>query len=475
MAAFLNVCRFTPSAGGTADWTYAVAVTGYQSPAAAGVVNGRLYKYRAESADLSQWEVGEGAYNTSTGVLARTTVLFTSSGTTSKINFATTPQVAIVALKEDLISVEESNSFTATQRARARANIDVLKKNYIINGGMQISQQNGSTAGVSANVYYAVDQFYDAVNGGTSAFTFGQVAGLTPGGAANRIRTTVTAVDSAIAGTTKYHVIVQKIEGLRFADLLFGTASAKTITIQFGVKAPAGTYSISVLNGSLNRCCTAEYTISAGEANTDVVKSVTIAGDTTGTWASDNTTGIEIRWSLMVGSGAAQPTTNTWVAANYLGSLNQFNVLGTVGNVFELFDVGLYEGNAAPSFQLPDIDDELRKCKRYWRKSYELATAPGSATTLGLVGCGMNDASSTGGAAVSFDVPMRTAPTLAYWDGNGNANKISYLPSNTNVFSHNSTMGASPFNASQNGFSTSGPNAVPHVQGFIHYIASARL
>lgn len=123
MAAFLNVCRFNPTAGGTTDWTYSSAVTGYQSPSAAGVVNGRLYKYRAESSDLSQWELGEGAYNTGTGVLARTTVLYNSSGTTSKINFSAAPQVAIVALKEDLISVEESNSFSTTQKAQARTNI----------------------------------------------------------------------------------------------------------------------------------------------------------------------------------------------------------------------------------------------------------------------------------------------------------------------------------------------------------------
>lgn len=124
MAAFLDVCRYTPTAGSTTDWTYSAAVTGYQSPTAAGVVNGRLYKYRAESADLSQWEVGEGAYNTGTGVLARTTVLFNSAGTTSKINFSTVPQVAIVALKEDLISIEEANSFSTAQQDQARTNIN---------------------------------------------------------------------------------------------------------------------------------------------------------------------------------------------------------------------------------------------------------------------------------------------------------------------------------------------------------------
>lgn len=130
MAAFLNVCRFTPTAGGTADWIYSLAVTGYQSPALANAVNGRTYKFRAESADLSQWELAEGAYNSATGVFARTTVLYNSAGTGTlqsgagtKINFSTIPQVAIVALKEDLISVEEANNFSAAQQAQARANL----------------------------------------------------------------------------------------------------------------------------------------------------------------------------------------------------------------------------------------------------------------------------------------------------------------------------------------------------------------
>jgi hypothetical protein len=121
MTAFINVCRFTPTAGGTADWTYSSAVTGYQSPASAGIVNGGTYKYRAESSDLTQWELGQGTYNTGTGVLARTTVLYNSSGTGtgagqsgagSKISFSTTPQVAIVALAEDLPSLTKANTFT---------------------------------------------------------------------------------------------------------------------------------------------------------------------------------------------------------------------------------------------------------------------------------------------------------------------------------------------------------------------------
>lgn len=145
---FLDVCRFNPTAGGTGNWTYSSAVQGYQSPSAAGVVNGATYRYRAESGDLTQWEIGYGTYNTSTGVLSRSTILFNSSGTTSAINFSTTPQVAIVVLAEDLagfnvaanngsdfanvattlnnlggVSYAASQTLTAAQAKEAQANI----------------------------------------------------------------------------------------------------------------------------------------------------------------------------------------------------------------------------------------------------------------------------------------------------------------------------------------------------------------
>jgi hypothetical protein len=133
MAAFLDNCRFLPTAGGTTDFTYLSAVGGCQSPSAAGAVNGVKYKCRAESADLTQWEIFEGAYNSSTGTFPRTTVLYNSaatgitsgqSGAGAKVNFATVPQVAVIGIKEDLISIEEANSFTAAQQVQARTNIN---------------------------------------------------------------------------------------------------------------------------------------------------------------------------------------------------------------------------------------------------------------------------------------------------------------------------------------------------------------
>lgn len=113
-SAIADCVRFNPSAGGTTDWTYSSAVTGYQSPTAANMVNGAQYSYRAESVDLSQWEIGTGVYNSSTGVITRANVLFNSAGTTAKINFSAAPQVALVALKEDLIARPAGHLFGLT-------------------------------------------------------------------------------------------------------------------------------------------------------------------------------------------------------------------------------------------------------------------------------------------------------------------------------------------------------------------------
>jgi hypothetical protein len=185
MAAWLDLCRFTPTAGSTTDWTYSSAVTGYNSPALSGVVNGRVYKYRAESSDLSQWEEGEGAYNTGTGVLARTTVFYNSSGTGTatgqsgagtKINFSAAPQVAVIASKHDLISIEEANSFTSTQSDQARVNI-------LAAGIVRIQTFSASgTYTPNANLLYAIIECWGAGGGGGGTATAAATVGIGGGG-----------------------------------------------------------------------------------------------------------------------------------------------------------------------------------------------------------------------------------------------------------------------------------------------------
>src|SRR6516225_8059824 len=118
---FADVVKFTAASSGTGDFVVSAAVTGFQTPAAAGMVNGATYRYRAESADLSQWEVGYGVYTSGTVTLARTTVLF-STNANAKVSFTAAPQVGIVYLAEDAMS-SQNNLSEVTSKPTAQINI----------------------------------------------------------------------------------------------------------------------------------------------------------------------------------------------------------------------------------------------------------------------------------------------------------------------------------------------------------------
>lgn len=302
------------------------------------------------------------------------------------------------------VSYGASQSLTAAQKAQARANLDLLKKNYILNGAMMVSQENGTTAG-AATGYYPVDQFGAFFSGTTGVYSTAQVASVTAAGSPNRLRVTVSTADAAVAAGDAVYIIT-RLEGLRVADIAYGTAVAKTTTLRFGVKAPAGTYCVTFINNAANRSYVAEYTISVGEANTDVYKSITIPGDTSGTWLKDTGAGIEVRWGLMVGS-TLQQAAGSWGTGNVLGSSNQFNFMGTISNVFELFDVGLYDGGAAPAFQVPDYASELQLCKRY----FQIRRA--DASTAQYLGPFQSYAT-TGAIGLAWTIPveLRATPTI---------------------------------------------------------------
>lgn len=224
MASLVDVCRFNPSAGGTTDWTFSTAVQGYQGPTAAGAQNGATYSYRAESADLSQWEIGQGAYNSSTGVIARTTVLFNSSGTTSKINFSATPQVALVALAEDL-----------------RAPI-MPQGRLTLTSGAPVMTSNAAGA---TTLYYtpAAGRFVPIWNG--SYFVNTDI-----GGELSQATTDATKSPAAVAATQVYDIFVWSdagtIRATRGPTWASGTGGSNTAR-----GTGAGSTTLSLVNGIL--------------------------------------------------------------------------------------------------------------------------------------------------------------------------------------------------------------------------------
>ena len=241
-----------------------------------------------------------------------------------------------------------------------------VPKNYIVNPGMRISQENG-TSSSTATSYYPVDQWFMA-HSQDGTLTTQQVASATPGGSENRFRMTVTSADTSLAAG-QFAALVQNIEGLRTADLQWGTANATDLVLRFGFKGPAGTYAVGIRNQDNNRSFVREFTISGGDANTDTLQTVTFPGDTSGTWDKDNTVSLKITFTLAVGS-TYQTTPDSWQAGNYFGTSSTSNGIGTDSDVFELFDVGLYADpdstGVAPRFELPHYDIDLLECQRYY-------------------------------------------------------------------------------------------------------------
>jgi hypothetical protein len=393
MAAFLNVCRFNPTAGGTTDWTYSSAVNGYQSPAAANVVNGRLYKYRAESADLSQWELGEGTY--SSGVLTRTTVLFNSSGNTSKINFSTVPQVAIVALKEDLISVEEANVFTAAQKYQARANIQaapteaMASHNIAVNSDHVVSQENGSTliTGITATSRYITDQnFVEAL--GVAVISAQRVTDAPPGFSYSLKVTLTTAMPSP--GATGFVWMKQPIEGYRVDPLKLGTANCGIFSVGEWVKTNvAGTYYAFVHCAAAGRSYLVRTVLAA---DTWTWVAYTADAITTGSFPTDTTRSVDVGWALSTGTNYQIGTATGWTTAssrhsgtdqtNWAASLTGGS--GAAAPTFQRTGLIMLPGPDLPApdyarYAMKPYPDALRDCQRYVESgSFVFATVSGA-------------------------------------------------------------------------------------------------
>jgi len=161
--------------------------------------------------------------------------------------------------------------------------------------------------------------------------------------------------------------------------------------VQFGIRCSvAGTFYVQVANAAGDTSALGTITIAAGEVGNDVVKSITLAGVTTGTWLTTNGAGAQLN-------------------IHFINSGQTGNIFTAINNVFDLFDVGIYEGSAAPAFQVPDYAEELRACQRYYAKSYNQGTNPGALTTAGAV----NGTQTSGASAVQYfpivlPVAMRT-------------------------------------------------------------------
>jgi hypothetical protein len=226
---------------------------------------------------------------------------------------------------------------------------------------MVIDQRNaGASVTLDTTVQYPVDRF--AGYKGTSGATItAQRSTTVPVGFTNSIIYTVSTGSSPAASDV--NATWQKIEGFNVADFGWGTANAKTVTFSFWVRSSlTGTYSISFQNSAGNRFYVATYTVDS--ANTFEYKSITITGDTSGTWATDNDTGMQITWDLGYGSNF-NGTAGAWGSSTIRRTSGSVTLASNTGATFYITGVQLEVGSTATSFDYRPIGTELMLCQRY--------------------------------------------------------------------------------------------------------------
>ena len=217
----------------------------------------------------------------------------------------------------------------------------------------------------------------------------------------------VTSQSSYSVLTGDFYMILQRIEGYNVADLGFGTANAKTVTLSFWVRSSlTGTFGGSLRNSAGDRSYPFTYTISV--ANTWELKSVTIAGDTTGTWLTTNGIGLIVQFGLGVGS-TYSGTAGAWAATNYVSATGATSVVGTNGATFYITGVQLEQNTSATPFERRLYNQELANCQRYYWKMTAYNSGGGA-----YAGLASGVASITTGTYVylKYPVAMRAEATF---------------------------------------------------------------
>ena len=265
-------------------------------------------------------------------------------------------------------------------------------KNRILNGQMVIDQRNAGASVTPTNGQYLLDRWAADVSQ-ASKFTVIQ-SSTAPAGFSNSLL--VTSSSAYTVGTNDYFALHQFVEGFNTADFSFGSASATSITLSFWVRSSlTGTFGVGLRGASNTRSYTATYTINS--ANTWEQKTITVAGDTSGTWLTTNGVGIGLFFSLGVGS-ANSTTAGSWQSVNATSPTGAGSVVGTNGATWYITGVQLEKGSTATSFDYRPYTTELQLCQRYFVSLQEgIWTANGSGTAT---------------AGLYLPVTMRATPTL---------------------------------------------------------------
>ena len=273
-------------------------------------------------------------------------------------------------------------------------------RNLIINGAMQVAQRGTSNSSVSDGAF-VIDRY--SLRTSNNGWYAAEQSSDAPVGFSHSLKITSNGANTPASGA--YIFFTQKIEGFNSAQLEFGTANAKTITISFYIKSSlTGTFAGSIRNSAQNRSYPYTFTISS--ANTWEYKTVTVAGDTSGTWVG-STNGIGLDMIFNLGSGSSNSgTAGAWASAGYLSATGAVNLVETSGATLFMTGLQVEVGDTATPFEHRSYGQELALCQRYYEQHYSFNTHAGLYINSEYVG------------DVFYKVTKRSTPSISGLTGN---------------------------------------------------------
>jgi hypothetical protein len=331
--------------------------------------------------------------NSDDGLVSGTTGLKSSGGDDGVLNIQSNGST-VVAVDGSGVSVtgtlSSSGGYGAVSATTLTVNSNNISadnslgfRNRIINGDMRIDQRNAGavTTPASGPAVYTLDRWAFANISDAGVATVDQDTSA-PTGFSYSYKVQTTTADATVAATDRV-ALVHQIEGFNTSDFGFGTASAKTVILSFWVRSSlTGTFGGNINNNGNTRSYIFNYTIST--ADTWEYKTITIPGDTSGTWVgATNGKGVGLLFSLMAGTDF-QGTVNTWNAANVHNTSGAVNLLGTLNATWYITGVQLEVGSVATPFERRPYGTELSLCQRYFEKTYAVGTAPAAVTDNGM-------------------------------------------------------------------------------------------
>lgn len=389
------------------------------------------------------------------------------------------------------VPVADGGTGASTAQA-ARASLQAASFNagaalgLLTNPFFEISQENGTSSGAAASAYYAADQWY-ALENSDAVLSVQNIANPFSGTATlkrlqNSIKATATTADGTIAAAQYIQPAVQVIEGTFWRSLGWGTADARAVDIPIIAQCSVtGTYPVAITNAAGNRAYVTTISLTA---NTPTVCFVTIPGDTGGTWVATPAASAKLFIGSVGGSDYQASSLNAWESTDNFShsSCTNWAASGTT-NFFEVGYAQIFPSGVLPftsasqitgealqlllNMRLP-YDLELKRCQRYYEKSYSYSTALGSATNVDSVGYDFGASQNYYGADGMFQVEKRTAPTMTFYGTDGVSGRISgYSGGAISTASFIALTGTKKTHAQFNN--------VASVSLYFHFVANSRM